>query len=259
MLVIIFVRLLWGKFLNFYGVDGYNFSIIFLGETTKIVNSNIVHNHGCDVKKLTRQVISNAVKRKAIEEICDKPEKLIRREIENSSNAMEQLSASDVTNIRWCVWKARNRDQPPLPKNIEETHEALDSVKISTKKEESFLLENDRENNIVIFSCETNLNVLRSSSTVLVDGTFNYCPKFFKQLFTFLSVKNGHYIPVLYCLLRDKKEQTYKRCFEKIKLLTGAMFKKVIVDFEIGIHNAMKAVWNDIEIFGCRFHLTQSW
>jgi len=33
----------------------------------------------------------------------------------------------------------------------------------------------------------------------------------------------------------------------------------VICDFEESIHIALREVWNNVSIFGCRFHLTQSW
>jgi hypothetical protein len=33
----------------------------------------------------------------------------------------------------------------------------------------------------------------------------------------------------------------------------------VVLDFEIAIHNALKYVWPETRIVGCRFHLTQAW
>jgi hypothetical protein len=35
--------------------------------------------------------------------------------------------------------------------------------------------------------------------------------------------------------------------------------KTVICDFKESIHIALKEIWNNVNIFGCRFHLTQSW
>jgi hypothetical protein len=34
---------------------------------------------------------------------------------------------------------------------------------------------------------------------------------------------------------------------------------RIILDFEIAIHNAVKLVWPTVQISGCRFHLAQSW
>jgi hypothetical protein len=32
---------------------------------------------------------------------------------------------------------------------------------------------------------------------------------------------------------------------------------RIILDFEIAIHNAVKLVWSIVQISGCRFHLAQ--
>ncbi|XP_054289812.1 uncharacterized protein LOC129005056 [Macrosteles quadrilineatus] len=106
----------------------------------------------------------------------------------------------------------------------------------------------------------TNVEELKTTSTVLMDGTFEYCCQFFKQLFTIFIVKNGHYVPVLFCLLPNKTEATYECLFKKIRIMIGNdSLAEIMVDFEIAIHNALNKTWPRADIFGCRFHLTQSW
>jgi hypothetical protein len=83
---------------------------------------------------------------------------------------------------------------------------------------------------------------------ITMDGTFNYCTKFFLQLFTIHNIKNGHYIPLAFCLLPDKCTQTYRDVLllimtECSKLNLTFCPKHVVADFEKAIHNAVSAVW----------------
>jgi hypothetical protein len=55
-----------------------------------------------------------------------------------------------------------------------DTHGALDSISVKTTKQDQFLLVNDKENNIVIFSCFVNLHFLCNADVILMDGTFQY-------------------------------------------------------------------------------------
>jgi len=57
--------------------------------------------------------------------------------------------------------KARSSQLLPLATDIEETHQALNYVQVQTSSKE-FLLVNDSEKNIVMFSCKTNLQFLSS-------------------------------------------------------------------------------------------------
>ena len=41
----------------------------------------------------------------------------------------------------------------------------------------------------------------------------------------------------------------------------GNLFRsqKIIVDFEVAIHQAINDVWSNVSISGCKFHLYQNW
>jgi hypothetical protein len=87
---------------------------------------------------------------------------------------------------------------------------------------------------------------------------------FFLQLFTIHNIKNGHYIPLAFCLLPDKCTQTYRDLLllimtECSKLNLTFCPKHVVADFEKAIYNAVSAVWPQSQILGCRFHLRQAW
>jgi hypothetical protein len=35
--------------------------------------------------------------------------------------------------------------------------------------------------------------------------------------------------------------------------------QEIVIDFEKSIHNAVKILWNEVKIIGCRFHISQAW
>jgi hypothetical protein len=126
---------------------------------------------------------------------------------------------------------------------------------------ESFFLIKDLEKHIIIFSCQKNLTFINEVDTIYMDRTFKYCPRLFLQLFSIHGLKNGHYIPLIFCLLPDKSIETYKYTLHCIVDKCNLLFspKYVTVDFEISIHKAIVEIWPHSKIIGCRFHLTQSW
>jgi hypothetical protein len=153
---------------------------------------------------------------------------------------------------------------PNLPKNIEEVHLAIDNMDIKSTSKEQFLLVNDVSKNILIFSCYQNLKFLCASENIYCDGTFTYSAKHFNQMFTIHGFKNGHYIPVVFCLLVNKSTDLHVNTFNHIilkcielKLIINS--KSITIDFEQAIYDAVSIVWSNTLIFGCRFNLTQSW
>lgn len=180
---------------------------------------------------------------------------------ESNSDAID---TSDLLRIKRNMYNARRKLFPALPKNIQEIHDILKTFKVETSKNENFLLLNDEHHNLIIFACSSNLNCLTNSETVYLDGTFTYCTKFFKQLVTLHGFINGHYIPLIFCLLSDKSPLSYERVFKFLVDKCAEMNlifspKTVIVDLEKSIHNAVLNVWPETKIECCRFHLTQAW
>lgn len=221
------------------------------------------HNHEPKEEKvLNRNILSNTLKRKATDDFNEKPMKLIHKELRKGD--VESLTNKDIMYIRKNMYYSRRQVFPKLPKNVEELHAALDSFKPTTNKEEQFLLVNNRENHIVMFSCKTNLEFLCDLDTIYVDGTFSYCPKLFLQLFTLHGLKGDHYIPLVFFLFPDKRKETYKCALEYAVSEAKTIGKtlnpdNVVADFEVAIHEEVREVWNHASLVGCRFHLGQSW
>ena len=154
----------------------------------KITEDKAVHNHEPNTEhKLARERISNGVKRKAISEISDRPQKLLRKELDAS--ALELLTEEDRTCIHQNLYRAWRSVYPALPRSLQELHEALESLESRTKVGEDFLLVNSEEENIVIVSTKTNIKYLQECRTILMDGTFYACPSLFKQIFVVHGMK----------------------------------------------------------------------
>lgn len=236
--------------------------MVSVDKSEQIVLKKTDHNHlskdNLDVKRL-----QNCVKRKALDDISERPSKIINTAIRQETSDFN-ITTSDLKNIRKSIYRARRSILPPLPRTIQDVHRALDFSMCKTNKDEDFLLINNHDLNIVLFSCFTNLKYLCTRDKIFIDGTFQYCPKFFTQLFTIHTVENGNYIPLVFILLRDKQSKTYVHCFKILCDYINSVNlvftpKEVVCDFEQSIHIAVRTVWPDVNIIGCRFHLTQSW
>jgi len=112
--------------------------------------------------------------------------------------------------------KSRVKVFSPNPTNTNEVHQCIAAVEITTVRNEHFVLDNDKNKNVIIFSCEQNLHFLSHIEDIFVDGTFKHFARLFEQMFTIHGHKNGHYIPLVFCLLVNKSVQTYEFVFKKI-------------------------------------------
>lgn len=224
------------------------------------------HNHDVSDKDVIVQKVRASCKRKAVEDVTSRPGKLIARSLqENAPQSTSTLHFSDLKLIREAMYRERRKIIPNLPTCLSEVHEAVSTLKPVSSQKEPFVLVNNIESSFIVFGCESNLKVMCEAETLFLDGTFNFCTKFFTQLFTLHCLMNGHYVPVVFCLLPNKTKETYVLLFNsvicKCKEL-GLTFHpdKVVADFEIAIHEAIKSVWSEgVVLLGCRFHLGQAW
>lgn len=54
------------------------------------------------------------------------------------------------------------------------------------------------------------LQVMRNSSHIVGDGNFKYQPDGYKQFYTIHAFSNGECFPVIFALLPNKEERTYR-------------------------------------------------
>jgi len=95
----------------------------------------MMHNHDADSEVcLNRQTLNSSVQRKAMEDLCERPHKLIHKVLR--SQFWDTLTYKDIRNISRNMHKARFSQLLPLPTDTEETHEALSAVRVLTSSTE---------------------------------------------------------------------------------------------------------------------------
>jgi hypothetical protein len=150
------------------------------------------------------EILRTACKRKAVDMISERPSK-INSELFKMDE--ENLEKKDLKYVRQSMYRERRKLHPAQPKNQAEFHSILDDIGAVTNKDDDFVMYNDSESGIILFGCEANLKFLCTvSEEIFADGTYKCCPKYFKQLYRIHGFKNGHYIPLVFCLLPSKSE-----------------------------------------------------
>ena len=148
--------------------------------------------------------------------------------------------------------------RPPLPKNRQETFQALNQLNTFSKH----VWKNDAENNIVMLTSEECLNFLSSVTDIYADGTFKYRARYFYQLYTIHGLQDGMYVPCVYFLLPAKTTDTYRVMFQYLVDACPALLSSSInlhLDLEIAAHRAAKSIFPSCTIIACHFHVSQAW
>ena len=100
-----------------------------------------------------------------------------------------------------------------------------------------------------------------------IDGTFDVAPSGFKQLLIIMVYLPKHKIfyPAAYITLTGKSEALYHHAFANLNVLATQQDlplkpKLVMSDFEAGMRNAVKKVWNlkEEQMVGCFFHYVKA-
>ncbi|CAH1098551.1 unnamed protein product [Psylliodes chrysocephalus] len=109
---------------------------------------------------LNRQKVSNQVKRKAEDWMCDRPTKIIHREINSQKQCLDTLTSKDMKYIRNNFGREKRKLFPKLPKSSADVQITLNLLDIKTIKDEQFLLVNDPTEEIIVFSCKSNIEFM---------------------------------------------------------------------------------------------------
>ncbi|XP_063394032.1 uncharacterized protein LOC134679120 [Cydia fagiglandana] len=117
-----------------------------------------------------------------------------------------------------------------------------------------------RNSRILIFASEKAREHLKYGKTFFGDGTFENCPRPFKQLYVVFcdlgsSEGTNNVVPVIYALLPNKFGKSYSIMFEIIKSQIPEWApNKFIMDFEPAPITAIRNVFPEIKLHGCFFH-----
>ena len=72
---------------------------------------------------------------------------------------------------------------------------------------------NDDLDRVIIFTTQSNIDLLNKHHDWYADGTFDIAPTFFKQVYTIHIIISGKTLPMLYALLPNKKQSTHRKLF----------------------------------------------
>jgi hypothetical protein len=138
-----------------------------------------------------RRILRVAAKRKATEDISQRPSKVIRSVLCDIQE--DHLQPKDLRSTSQAMYRERRKRHPSNPKSRNDVFEAVRGLSVKSSKGENLLQVIDSDHGFVIFTTMTNLNFLFSDiSDIFMDGTFKCCPKYFEQLYTLHGFKNRH-------------------------------------------------------------------
>jgi hypothetical protein len=90
-------------------------------------------------------------------DVAKLPTAVIRNELRDMNE--NNLHRTDLRNVSLSLYRERRKHLPTLPKSRENTHAAIEMIDTMTSKNEKFLIVNDQESGIIIFSTETNMSL----------------------------------------------------------------------------------------------------
>nr|CAI5827133.1 unnamed protein product [Callosobruchus analis] len=91
-----------------------------VGAEYTVTRSELIHNHESDETTLERKIVTTSCKRKAEEDISEKPSKIIKSVLSN--HLPENFSSTDVSLIRRNLYNSRRKLLPALPKDIHDSY-----------------------------------------------------------------------------------------------------------------------------------------
>jgi hypothetical protein len=114
------------------------------------------------------------------------------------------------------------------------------------------------DENFLIFYAASMIERMRREQIYCVDGTFKVVPRPFMQLYTVSFLKRSHVFPVIFGVLKNKKETTYVSFWKTVNSLVGILSPFFIkTDFELASINAIRISFPSAKISGGNFYLGQ--
>ena len=154
---------------------------------------------------------------------------------------------------------------PPNPQNLADLVIPLQFTRYEREPNvfENFLLydsgQGARENRLLIFSTQRNLDILQRSTNWAMDGTFDVAPPLFSQLYSIHSQFGGRSHPLVFGLLPSKRRVTYDTFFVGVQQISNNLQPtSIITDFEMAAIQAAGTAFPNATQSGCFFHLTQN-
>ncbi|CAF4297785.1 unnamed protein product [Rotaria magnacalcarata] len=156
-------------------------------------------------------------------------EEKIRHRALNSNEATQNV-------IDYCLTNLSDNAVAHLPEISHDKTFNLIPDKLTTTKRNSLFLQFDSgsgNDRIIIFASAEQLQILENCEQLLVDGTFKLTPSIFYQLYAMHVVYRNTVLPVVFALLPNKTQQTYRRLIDKLSEICPSWSPKfIMMDFE---------------------------
>jgi len=154
---------------------------------------------------------------------------------------------------------------PEIPKSIDQVFLQLKEMKNNSYmyKNQNFVYIPDTDD-FICLTTQENLNfMVNNCNEYFTDRTIDYAPKFFLQMYTIYSMKNGFYLPLVYFFLKNKTKNTYEAIWKFLNNLCVKLcsfpltVQTLYLDFDKNEHEAAINVFPGVTLIGCHFHYHQ--
>ena len=123
----------------------------------------------------------------------------------------------------------------------------------------------NEEDKIIIFGDDKAVQRLAASRVINADGTFKCVLEGFSQLYIFhATVENNLSLPVFFCLVKGKDEQSHAKLLSLVETLANdagiSVFNgdvQLMCDFELALINAVQILYQLVKVKCCLFHFAQ--
>lgn len=101
----------------------------------KIVKVTNAHNHEeYSDHTMTREIVRSTLKRSAEKDLHAKPNKLIRRELQNTRDFTAKLQHNDVKLLRRSMYESRKKHLPKLPKSSDDSRPGQQPIDVQNDR-----------------------------------------------------------------------------------------------------------------------------
>ncbi|KAK0407687.1 hypothetical protein QR680_003532 [Steinernema hermaphroditum] len=158
----------------------------------------------------------------------------------------------------------QNKDFPAIPYTLADIKIPEELLKTRTQPAEKFLIADtgaQDPNRIMVFGSPSDHARLFGCAHWSLDGTFTIAPEAFYQVWVLHGKVGSTVLPLVYCFLPDKTENSYKRALQLLLDFDREQSRRpqsIMIDFEMAEVTAIRAMFPNTHIHGCYFHFSQS-